>query len=95
MYQLQILRQATKDVQKSVKWYNEQQPGLGNRFLFQVTRSFQLAEANPLHYQERFSKKFRFVLVSDFPFVVVFKIKAQFVVISAVFHTKRNPKKFV
>jgi hypothetical protein len=49
MYQLQILRKAMKDVQKSVKWYNEQQDGLGNRFLFQVTRAIKLAEANPLH----------------------------------------------
>jgi len=56
MYQLQILRQATKDVQKSVKWYNERQPGFGNRFLFQVTRSFQLAEANPLQTRKGFQR---------------------------------------
>lgn len=95
IYELRILRQAVKDIEKSVDWYNEQQDGLGNRFLFQATKAIKRAETNPLHYQQRFKKKFRFVIVEDFPFVVIFKVSKQFVVINSVFHTKRNPKKFL
>jgi len=94
IYELRILQQAVKDIEKSVDWYNEQKEGLGSRFLFQIIRAVKRPEANPLHYQERFQKKFRFVIVDDFPFVVVFKISKHFVVINSVFHTKRNPKKF-
>jgi toxin ParE1/3/4 len=94
MYQLQILRQARGDMQKSADWYNEKRDGLGERFLLEVIRTLRLVEANPLHYEERFSKKFRFARVNDFPFAVVFKIKGTLVIINSVFHTSRNPKKF-
>jgi toxin ParE1/3/4 len=95
MYQLQILRQAREDMQSSANWYNEQQAGLGERFLSEVIKTLRLTEANPLHYEKRFSKKFRFARVHDFPFVVVFKIKDELVIINSVFHTSRNPKRFV
>jgi len=95
MYQLQILRQARDDMKKSADWYNERQLGVGDRFLVEVVRTLRLVEANPLHYEERFSKKFRFAKVNVFPFVVVYKIKKQLVVVNAVFHTSRSPHKFV
>ena len=71
MYQLQVLRKAREDMQKSADWYNKQQVGVGDRFLLEVISTFRLIETNPLHYQERFSKKFRFANVPYFPFVVV------------------------
>ena len=80
-------------MQKSFDWYNDQQEGLGERFLLQTVRAFRLIEANPLHYQERFLKKFRFAMVEDFPFVIVFKIKGRTIVVNSVFHTSRDPKK--
>jgi hypothetical protein len=95
MYQLQVLQKAREDMQKSADWYNEQQTGVGGRFLLEVIATFRLIEAGPLHYEEKFSKKFRFAKVNDFPFVVVFKIKQQMVVVNSVFHTSRNPKRFV
>lgn len=95
MYHLQVLRKAREDMQKSAEWYEEQQAGLGDRFLLKVISTFRSIENNPLHYQERFSKKFRLAKVHDFPFVIVFKIKKQLVVVNSVFHTSRNPKRFV
>jgi plasmid stabilization system protein ParE len=95
MYHLRVLQKAREDMQKSADWYNEQQAGVGERFLINVVRSFTLIASNPLHYEEKFSKKFRFAIVTDFPFVVVFKIKDQTIVVNAVFHTSRNPKKFI
>jgi toxin ParE1/3/4 len=95
MYQLQVLQKAREDMQKSFDWYNEQQSGLGERFLLEVIATFRLIETAPLHYKEKFSKKFRFARVSVFPYVIVFKIKKQFVVVNSVFHTSRNPKRFI
>jgi hypothetical protein len=95
MYQLRILQKAREDMQKSADWYNEQQSGLGERFLLHIVGTFRLIEANPLHYEQKFSRQFRFAKVNVFPFVVVFKIKKHFVIVNAVFHTNRNPKKFV
>lgn len=95
MYRLQVLEKARADMRSSADWYNEQQTGIGERFLSEVVVAFRLIEANPLHYPEKFSKKFRFANVTDFPFVIVFKVKKDLVVVNAVFHTSRNPKKFI
>ena len=92
---MQILRKAREYMQKSADWYNEQQVGVGDRFLKEVVSTFRLIETSPLHYQERFFKKFRPAKVHNFPFVVVFKIKKRLVVFNSVFQTSRNPKKFV
>ena len=72
-YRLQILRQAREDMQTSADWYNGQQEGLGQRFITEVIKTLRLAEANPLHYEAKFSKQFRFAMLHDFPFVVVYK----------------------
>ena len=95
MYRLQILRQAREDMQNSADWYNDKQDGLGLRFLLEIIRTLRLVEANPLQYEEKYSRNFRFAKVNTFPFVIVFKVKEQFLIISAVFHTSRNPKKFI
>jgi hypothetical protein len=95
MYRLQILHQAREDMQKSADWYDKQQEGLGQRFLSETIKTLRLTETNPLHYQEKFDKRFRFAPVHYFPYLVVFKIKGDIVVINAVFHTSRNPKRFI
>jgi hypothetical protein len=56
MYHLRVLQKAREDMQKSADWYNEQQSGLGERFLLHVIDTFRLIEANPLHYEEKIFK---------------------------------------
>jgi toxin ParE1/3/4 len=94
MYQLQILRQAREDMQKAVTWYNERQEGLGEQFLSEVIKTLRKVEVSPLHYEEKFAKQFRFAPTHIFPYLVVFKIKGDSVIINAVFHTSRDPKRF-
>ncbi len=95
VYRIQILRKAKEDMQKSFEWYNEQQDGLGERFILSTIKTMHLITSDPLHYQIRFSKNFRFALVKDFPFLVVFKVKGDSIVINSVFHTSKNPKRFL
>jgi plasmid stabilization system protein ParE len=95
MYRLRVLRKAREDMQKSADWYNERQEGLGDRFLLKMVGAFRSIETNPLHYQVRYSKDFRFAREHDFSFVVVFKINYHLVIVLAVFHSSRNPKRFV
>lgn len=95
MYRLQILQKAREDMQTSADWYDKEQAGLGERFLLSAISTFKRIETNPLHYEIKFSKKFRFAQLSVFPYLVVFKVKKDAVVVHAVFHTSRNPKKFI
>jgi plasmid stabilization system protein ParE len=49
-------------------------------------------EAIPESYQ-KIQKNFRQIIVRNFPYVVVFEILNNEVLVYAVFHTSRNPKK--
>jgi len=95
MYELRVLQKARSDMKKSAAWYDKQQPGVGDRFLLAVVAEFNLIVVNPLHYEEKFSKTFRFAPVERFPFLIVFRIKGQQIIVNSVFHTSRNPKRFV
>jgi hypothetical protein len=82
-------------MRKSAEWYDEKQFGVGARFLREVINALERVEANPLHYEVRYFRQFRFARVTDFPFLIVFKIKAKSIIVHAVFHTSRNPRRFI
>jgi len=83
---------AQKDIYESVTWYEEQQIGLGDRFVDTIDAAFNTISLNP----EAFLKKknqLRQMPVSEFPYVIVYKIENEHVVnVLRVFHTSRNPK---
>jgi plasmid stabilization system protein ParE len=95
MYRLRVLERARKDMRQSAEWYDSQQSGLGEKFLREVVATFRSIQTSPLHYEVKFSKKFRFAQVHVFPFVVIFKIKGDEVVVNSVFHTSRNNRRYI
>lgn len=94
MHTIKISQAALKDISDSVKWYNEQLEGLGDDFTKQVFITLALIESNPLHYSIRFSGRFHFAKTTRFPFMMVYEIVDDVIIINAVFHTSRNPSKF-
>ncbi len=72
-------------------WYEEQQEGLGDQFLKALDGSFGRAEKSPFAYAI-IRKSFRQVLLTTFPYAVVFEVLKNDVVVYAVFHTSRNPR---
>jgi len=94
MYQLVIKPGAIEMAKEAYKWYEEQQPGLGDLFLIELDSCYDKLETFPLVYA-KIKKNFRQIILKTFPYVVVFEIFKDEVVIYAVFHTSRNPgKKF-
>ena len=94
MYQLVIKPGAIEMAKEAYKWYEEQQPGLGDLFLIELDSCYDKLETFPLVYA-KIKKNFRQIILKTFPYVVVFDIFKDEVVIYAVFHTSRNPgKKF-
>lgn len=77
---------------EAYQWYNEQQQGLGESFLDELEGCYDKIEVWPASYA-KIKKNFRQVILKTFPYVVVFEIIKDDVVVYAVFHTSRNPKK--
>ncbi len=92
MYQLVIKPRAIQMAKDAYEWYEEEQPGLGNLFLTELEISYDKIEAWPASYA-KIKKNFRQAILKTFPYVVVFEIFKNEVVVYAVFHTSRSPKK--
>ncbi len=91
MYKLEISWAARNDLADSVLWYNEQQKDLGTQFLEEVFEQLAHITYNPSLFPVRFSGKFRVGRLNRFPFIIVYEIVAESIIINAVFHTSRNP----
>jgi len=73
-------------------WYEKQRVGLGEIFLDELDECYDKLELWPESYQ-KIQKNFRQIIVNTFPYVIVFEILKNDVVVYAVFHTSRNPRK--
>jgi plasmid stabilization system protein ParE len=93
-YTFVVKDEAVKELTKAFLWYEEQQEGLGKLFRTKLNNKLDLICNNPLHYKTAY-KKYHEALVDTFPFLIVYVIneKESLVIVMAVFHTSRNPKK--
>jgi plasmid stabilization system protein ParE len=81
---------AQDELDESFHWYEERQPGLGERFISYVDKRISEIAKHP----ERYSKKkgnFRETLVDVFPFVIIYELIGERIFITHIFHAKRNP----
>lgn len=82
-----------QDVYDGYSWYENKQAGLGDRFLESVWERIQDIILYPENYG--YSKvPFREAAVDDFPYTIVYRLnkRKRLIFISAIYHTKRNPK---
>ena len=92
MYNLVVRPVAAQIARDAYEWYEEQQSGLGDLFLKELEGSFQKLEDKPYIYAV-IKKNFRQQVLKKFPYVVVFEIMDDDVVIFCIFHTSRSPRK--
>ena len=89
-YSLIIKEEAIQDLQVAYDYYEEQKSGLGERFLDVIELHLEQVQAHPLHYPTK-KKTFREAVVKKFPFIIVFEMEQDTLVVYAIFHTFRNP----
>jgi hypothetical protein len=76
----------------SAIYYETKQKGLGYKFSESVNEILNSISKNPFAYQRKY-KHYREAVLKVFPFTVIYEIKDNEIIINAIFHTKRNPKK--
>ncbi len=93
IYTVDLLPKAHREIFEGWKWYEEEQPGLGNLFEAEVFSKIDLIADNPLHYPLK--GKAYHANTDKFPYVILYKInkKRNVVMIVSVFHTSRHPRK--
>jgi plasmid stabilization system protein ParE len=91
-YKISIENKALKEAKDAYDYYEKKQKKLGERFNDSLNKSINLIRVNPKYYR-KIRKEIRQILLDKFPFVIVFEIiEEDVIVIYAVFHTSRNPK---
>ena len=89
-----ISSRAQKEIAFSWQWYEDRQPGLGDRFLNAVIDRIRTIEQNPDRYPTRY-KAYKETMLEDFPFLVIYRVsnKQKVIRIVPVFHTSKSPKR--
>ena len=93
-YAVSFLERARKELLDAWDWYEDKQPGLGDRFLNEVNGMLQQIAKTPDRYPER-KKKFHEARIKIFPYLIIYRVHKQKMVIAvgSIFHTSRSPKK--
>ncbi len=88
---LNVRPAATKDIAAVYRWYEQEQKGLGSRFLNAVEHTFQRIAAKPQLYP-CILRDARRALVRGFPYSIFFRVKGDEVRVLCVMHYHRHPQ---
>ena len=85
--------QADQEVQSARQWYEEQRPGLGSEFAQRIDEAIERVASNPLAFPAVHGETRR-VVVRRFPYGVYFLVLADQIVVTAVMHGRRHPRRW-
>lgn len=81
---------AVADMQEAYDWYEQQQEGLGNRFLDAIDETAKEIALFPFAYSSR-HKNTREKLAAPFPYIVIYTVAYDAVLVQAVFAARKKP----
>ena len=94
MKEIAFTPQAEEDVKEAYEWYKEQKAGLGDDFMLCLEAVLKSMKRNSGIYQ-RIHKEARRAVLRRFPYNVIYTIEEDEIVVHAVFHARRDPRKFL
>ena len=89
-YTLTLRKDAELDVGAHFDFYETKRAGLGHDFLLCVEEALDKVQKSPLIYRKIY-KELRRVPVRRFPYRVFVLVQGQEVIVTAVFHVRKNP----
>ncbi|TDU81649.1 hypothetical protein EI77_00959 [Prosthecobacter fusiformis] len=93
MRKLRILPEVTEDTAEAAEWYDRcGGKALGDRFL-DVFYSYLPKILLDADIHRPVYRQFKRILIKPFPYAVYFRIHQEWVVVTLVWHTARNPEK--
>ncbi|MGB0880003.1 MAG: type II toxin-antitoxin system RelE/ParE family toxin [Polaribacter sp.] len=92
-YKLDIWNDAKIEIFKGYTWYEDKRVELGEEFINEVEEALEYIEKYPEHYQIKYRNKYREAVLKRFPYLIIYEIIENSVVVYSVFPSKDNPIK--
>ncbi len=80
-------------IDRAASWYEQEHPGLGNTFVQAVTSAFSVIANQPSAFPQVGRGARRFI-VHRFPYVIIYRLKNEAVVVYACIHSHRDPERW-
>lgn len=93
VYKLDILDQVEIEIIEGFNWYENKQISLGSDFVEEVETTIRYIEKYPYHYQIKYLNKYREAVLRKFPYLIIYEIIENTIVIFSVFPSKDSPSK--
>ena len=90
-YILEVQSEAIIDIQEAFEWYESLREGLGFEFIEEVESGYENICKHPQYYTA-INEHFRRLKISRFPFIIIYEIEKNVVIINTVRHGSRKPK---
>ncbi len=90
---IRLRDEAEEDLTAAASWYEQQRAGLGQEFLDEVLSTLQSIAEQPLRYP-LVRRNARRALMTRFPFGVYFRVEEAQIVVMAVMHGSRHPRRW-
>ncbi|MGE4513827.1 MAG: type II toxin-antitoxin system RelE/ParE family toxin [Chryseobacterium sp.] len=92
IYHFSLSPKAEDDLLEAALWYESQQIGLGKKFVQKVESYFIRIQNNPLHFPLK-KENLREAYIQKFPYVIIYQIIGDNIIVFSVFNTHQNPTK--
>ena len=91
-YNLLITKQAMLDEMEAYHYYEDIRPGLGDRFIESVENRYAALSQHPDYYSYSDGNKIiRDVAIDGFPYLIIYEIAGDDVVVFSIHSTYKNP----
>jgi hypothetical protein len=92
-FSVHLTEEALQEEIEAFLFYEDEQTGLGERFLNEVENVLQKISKHPTHYSfSDETKTIRDISLIKFPFIIIFEIKPDRIEVYHIHHTKKELK---
>lgn len=90
---IKLLPEASRDVEGAFRWYERQRKGRGYDFLLAFEATVESLRRLPEGH-ELLASRTRKALLRRFPYLVLYALEEDRIVVTAVFHARRDPHRW-
>lgn len=92
-FRVRLRPEAEDDIFEAAEWYEQQQPGLGEKFAVAVFSVVDGLSDNPFLVSRRHRRRnIRFIMPDSFPYRIIYEVAGDVVLILCVIHAAREDR---